>query len=262
MKNKLFKVGILFLALLLLPVQAAQAQEGKLIPMQGMHNLRDMGGYTGIGGKTVRNGLLYRGASMENLSDADLEKMAALGIVGTVDFRLPDEAGKAPTRVWPGLEKRFSLPLSPGNLAELYATPEAAGGEERMQNMNKGLAEAAHEEYREFFRIISNPNNLPLLFHCSAGKDRTGFAAAMFLSALGVDRETIMRDYLLSADYLAEKNRPDIEKKPELAPFLTVQASYLQAALDIIDQKYGGVETYLVQTLGVDLERLRSIYLR
>jgi protein-tyrosine phosphatase len=91
---------------------------------------------------------------------------------------------------------------------------------------------------------------------CDAGKDRAGFAAAMFLSALGIDKETIIQDYLLSGIYVEEKYASYVN----LAPVFTVYREYIEAAFDTIDKEYGGIDSYLSNELGVDLELMRGIY--
>ncbi len=115
-------------------------------------------------------------------------------------------------------------------------------------------------QYTEFFKILQGGNNAPLLSHCSAGKDRAGFAAALFLSSLGVDRETVIGDYMLSAQYLKGKYDKEIQAHPELEPLLTVKREYIEAALNTIDKEYGGMENYLTNNLGVDLGKMRELY--
>jgi protein tyrosine/serine phosphatase len=94
----------------------------------------------------------------------------------------------------------------------------------------------------------------PLLFHCAAGKDRTGFATAMILHALGVNEELIMRDYLSSSGYLAGKY-------PSAKGIFSVQEKFLQSAMEQIRESYGSVNRYLRTALDVDVERMRSLYL-
>jgi protein-tyrosine phosphatase len=105
-----------------------------------------------------------------------------------------------------------------------------------------------------------NENNTPLLFHCSAGKDRTGFASALFLASLGVDKETIIQDYLLSKKQVEEKYAGFVAENPVLEPLMTVKREYIEAALDLIDKEYGGMENYLTHYLQVDTLKMRKIY--
>lgn len=133
-------------------------------------------------------------------------------------------------------------------------------GPSMMEDLNRAMVNEAKPQYTEFFKIMSDADNLPVVFHCTAGKDRTGFGAALFLASLGVDRETIYRDYLLSVKHVERKYRHVMESEPRMAPLLTVRRSYLKAAFDEIDKRYGGVDRYLTEQLGVDLERMRAIY--
>jgi protein-tyrosine phosphatase len=113
--------------------------------------------------------------------------------------------------------------------------------------------------YRELFALLSNPDNTPLLFHCSAGKDRTGLAAALVLHALGADRETVLEDYLASAEHLRRHYISHIETKPHIAPYMTVREDYLATGLVEIE-KYGGLDSYISHELKVDTEHLRKLY--
>jgi protein tyrosine/serine phosphatase len=111
-------------------------------------------------------------------------------------------------------------------------------------------------KYRVLFSFLSDPSNLPLLYYCSAGKDRTGVASALVLYALGADMETIMQDYLYSTENL----RPYWEKhQPYMVPYFTVTENYLLSAFKSIEQ-YGGIDLYITKELGVDMNHLREIY--
>ena len=129
-----------------------------------------------------------------------------------------------------------------------------------MLDLNVRLVRDWQASYKEFFRILQQEGNAPLLFHCSAGKDRTGFGAMLFLLGLGVDRQTVIDDYLLSAQYLKNKYASMLKEKPDSAPMLTVYREYIETALAEIDRNYGGVENYLANNLGVDLKLLRKLY--
>lgn len=129
-----------------------------------------------------------------------------------------------------------------------------------MESVNRRLVKEAGGIYREFFSLLARCENLPLLFHCTAGKDRTGFAAAMFLSALGVSRDDIFRDYLLSSAGALEKFSALVKTAPQFTSVVTVRREYLEAAFGEIDANFGSVEKYLTKELGVDLDRIRAIF--
>lgn len=128
---------------------------------------------------------------------------------------------------------------------------------------------SAAKAYRSLFRMAAEPGSYPLLYHCSSGKDRTGWATAVLLTALGVDRETVMRDYLASNDYLAASNAAELAKQPpeiaaRLKPVLETRAPYLNAAFDEVEARFGTFGAYLREGLGLnaqELERLRAALL-
>lgn len=221
--------------------------------------MRDLGGYEGAGGKTVKWRTIMRSGDLNYMTDGDLAYLASIPVVSFVDFRDSNEIKAAPDRRPSSLKCDFHIPIEAGSVIELK---NARSNIENLLGIgNRLLARDFQAEFGEFFRILSDPDNTPLLFHCSAGKDRTGFAAAMFLSALGVDYETIMEDYMLSAVLLRDKYAAEVEKYPELRPLMTVHRAYIEAAFEVIDSEYGGVEKYLTEQLGVDTGLMRSLYL-
>ncbi|NJL12698.1 MAG: tyrosine-protein phosphatase [Microscillaceae bacterium] len=140
-----------------------------------------------------------------------------------------------------------------------------------MIKANRELATRYAPVYADFFSLLLEEKNLPLLFHCTAGKDRTGFAAALLLSALGVCRDWIYADYLASNYFRREENIRIIRKArlvgiPShlITPVMEVRAEYLEAAFEEIEKEYENVENYLHQVMGLNAEkiqRLRELYL-
>jgi protein-tyrosine phosphatase len=133
------------------------------------------------------------------------------------------------------------------------------GAETEMKKLYTALPEEAIPRYRVLFELLSDPSNTPLLYHCTAGKDRTGLASALILYALGTDMETIYKDYLESTRLLQEHLAVLLKGRPYMAPYMTVQESYLETACAEIE-KYGGFETYIRNELRADIRRLRSLY--
>jgi protein-tyrosine phosphatase len=121
------------------------------------------------------------------------------------------------------------------------------------------LPEEALPKYRVLFSLLADPSNLPLLFCCSAGKDRTGVAAALILYALGAGMDTIMEDYLYSTENLRPYWERFQKSQPCLIPYYTVTEKYLLAAFKSMEQ-YGGINSYITKELGVDLNHLRELY--
>jgi len=109
---------------------------------------------------------------------------------------------------------------------------------------------------------LQNPDgNVPLLFHCTAGKDRTGMSAALILYALGADDKLVMDDYLLSNKYIEAKFAKEIKAYPNLLGLFSVKKEYLQAGLDAIKKNDENVENFLTKKLHVDIKKIRSLYL-
>lgn len=203
----------------------------RVVTLEGARNMRDLGGYAAAGGKQVRYGMVFRSDDLSALSVRDMKALRDLGIKTVVDFRSDEEAARAPDRVPEGVLAMHRLAITVG----------AAEG-----RRNGTLAREAQLQYTAFFDLLADDSAAPLLFHCAEGRDRTGFAAALFLAALGVERETIMREYLCPTDVAGGDARRE----------------YLEEGLRVVDREYGGVERYLQEFLGVDLGHLRGIYLR
>ena len=175
---------------------SAQPAFFRVLPLQGGLNLRDMGGYTTVDGRRVRTGMLYRSGLMSRLTDADEAHMASLGIRSVCDLRNVEERSRHPTRwcaaggveLWAreygGHSGRLDKVMSAGK-----STPEEAHG--AMVALYRELPIHHAESYRWMFaRLIAG--EVPLLFNCTAGKDRTGVGAALLLHALGVPHDQIV----------------------------------------------------------------------
>jgi protein-tyrosine phosphatase len=234
---------------------------GRLLQLEGVHNLRDLGGYPAQKGRRLRWGQLYRAGDLHGLTERDQAFLEKRHIKTIVDFRGSQEKKRAPNRGFATLVQTFEIPIDAGNILDLCTVETGVSGEALMQELYGRLVEIARPQYREFFRILSNPGHIPLLFHCSAGKDRTGLAAAFILSALGVDREWIYRDYLLSAEYLKDLIQQWLASaNPHLEPVLSVRREYLEAAFVKIDVAFGGINRYLQEDLAVDMAALQEWY--
>ncbi len=235
-------------------------EQSRELPVEGAYNVRDLGGYAGAEGKTVKWRTFIRSGDLNKLTAADLEYFASIPIVSYIDFRDSAEIAAAADLRPVSLKHDFAIPVEAGSVVELKDLRSGNTGDLLVLG-NRMFVCDFQPQFSEFFRIVSDPANTPLLFHCSAGKDRTGFAAAMLLSALGVDRETVIADYMLSAELLRDKYAADVAKYPELEPLMTVHRRYIEGAFELIDNEYGGIENYLTEYLGVDIALLRSLYL-
>jgi protein-tyrosine phosphatase len=230
----------------------------RLLPMQGAYNVRDTGGYKTIDGKTVKWGKVFRSGDLNTLTTADITYLENIGIKTIVDFRDSNEKAAAPDTHLVSVANRFEYPIETGSIISMGNTTEE--NRQLLVDANRFFVTDFQDVYKNFFAALMDEDNTPLLFHCSAGKDRAGFATALFLSSLGVDRETIIEEYLLSGIYVEEKYAPYVSAAPHLAPVFTVYREYIEAAFDTIDSQYGGIDSYLSNELGVDLELMRAIY--
>lgn len=232
------------------------------IIIDGAPNLRDLGGYAAADGRRIRRRIVFRSDDLSELSRADLIFLASLDIRTVVDFRDRREVELCPDRLPRTVVNLVNIPIEAGSLMNAHLR----GGYTRdnlmgmMVSVYRALVDDCRQAYRDFFAILSQPGNTPLLFHCTAGKDRTGVAAALFLLALGVDRKTVLDDYMLSRECLAAKYIAGEDYDPVLEPLYSVFPEFIQAALDVMDNRHGGPLRYLTDVLGVDIGLLRDLY--
>lgn len=231
----------------------------RLLPIKGAYNMRDLGGYPTADGKQTKWRLLLRSGDLNELTDADLNYLANLPLRTDIDFRSKIEKDRAADKMPNSVQYYIPLPIEAGDMSDMlhFNRSDLSG---MLRQAYVFIVKYAQDDLREFFRILADEKAAPLLFHCSAGKDRTGIAAALLLFALGVDKKTIMNDYMLSAEYIKGKYDFLVKEHPEFEPLTTVKEEYLNAALTTIDQEYGGMENYLTNHLNVDRDQLRRLY--
>jgi protein-tyrosine phosphatase len=237
--------------------------------LKGATNFRDVGGYTTSDGRRVRQGRIFRSNQLGQLTIHDLAQLETLGVHSVVDFRSDDEVAKAGPGLLTGAF-RHTLPIEPTIGYQLRSRLE--GGqpinrqvtEELMCDLYRGFVRDHAGHFRRFFELLL-AESTPLVFHCSAGKDRTGFAAALVLSTLGVSREIVFQDYMLTnllwrVDPSATGNLPaDVTTALGRA-----EEAFLAAAYETIDTEFGGIDHYLSQELGLQQPqrtRLSELYL-
>lgn len=237
------------------------------LPMTGGYNFRDLGGYRTQEGKYVKWGKIFRSDDLHNLTEDDLQYLAEIPIVSIVDFRSEEECAQLPDRNPSSVKENYKLSISPGNLMSAFTlskeniTPEKIDSLMKEMNILLVTDPDCIDRYKKFFELLQSESDTPLMFHCSAGKDRTGMGAALILSALGVDEHTIMKDYLLSNVYLANKYSKIKAENPNLSSLFEVKSEFLQAGLDRIKKDHGTIEYYLTKVLNVDIVKMREIYL-
>lgn len=227
----------------------------RLLRLQGATNFRDLGGYTGREGRPVRWRRLFRSDHLSRLTQEDYASLADLRLHGSVDFRGLAERAANPYRL-PGVVQH-SLAIEPTVVQRI----EAMAAAEReltapivvglMEDLYRSLVTDQAGRFGELFQQLLKAQG-PLVFHCTAGKDRTGVAAALILLALGVSREQVMQDYLLTNEVLKP---PELllSRTPAqaLAVLRGVQESFLGAALEAIAIEHGDVDRYLRRCLGL-----------
>jgi protein-tyrosine phosphatase len=240
------------------------------VPLDGASNLRDLGGWPVAGGRRVRRGVLYRSATLANLTGRDQASIAALGLRTVVDLRGVEEAARNPSRLPPGAE-RVALPIEPtvgASLADLMRREQSTGEEV------VGLLAQAYLDYGTrfigayagLFELLLDPARHALVFHCSAGKDRTGLGAALVLLALGAERAVVLADYT-ATDRLWRRDlaMPPGTPRHLADALLATHPELLQAALDAAIESHGGsLAGLLEQGLGLTearLGRLRDLLL-
>ena len=244
---------------------SAAAMENRVLKLDGVHNFRDYGGYAGAGRAKLKTGLLWRSAQHGEASAADLAAIHALGITTVVDLR--------------GLSEREAKPClrHPDFAAQVFAHPDETAGLALHTEAADGVISAAEARaamvrlyegipfranlvpmLRCYFEVLGRAEG-PSLIHCVAGKDRTGFAAALILHSLGVAPSAVMQDYLLTNQLYRPPQAVGGDAPAEVRDAIRrVQPDYLQAALEVVDNDHGGMARYLEDGLGLDAKK-RSI---
>jgi protein-tyrosine phosphatase len=236
-------------------------------------NFRDVGGYRTADGRWVRMGVLYRSDQLDLLSDADLERIEQLAPGLIVDLRTERERQRGADRTPPAARRA---------VADVYADADQSSGSDPfaaiataddavalLMTANRRFVslESARRGYGLLLRGVAESSD-PVVYHCTAGKDRTGWGTAVLLTILGVPRETVMKDYLSSNVYLIEKNRARAARMgadaERLDPVFWVRPEYLESAFSEVESDYGSFTRYLREGLGLDdlvIEALRTRYL-
>ena len=236
--------------------------------LQGASNFRDLGGYLTANGQRVRRGQVFRSDHLAGLSTADVAQLQALGVGHSLDFRGVAEYTATPYDI-PGVQ-RVALAIEPTVVARMQAL--VAQG---IEPTTEETVELMRETYRDFVNRIADTfgrfikhlleQPTPQVFHCTAGKDRTGFAAALLLSALGVDRAAIEHDYLLTNQLYRRDPRLEGKGPAHVMKVLwQVQPEFLHAAYEAVDAQHGGMQNYLHGAIGLspqELAELRSLLL-
>ena len=240
----------------------------RTLTLEGAVNLRDFGGYDTRHERPVRRGRLFRSGSLARLPDTSQQALLRLGVGLICDLRGAPEKEAAPTPFPPHAPRRMEIPIDPGSAARLYrelgrSRLSLKQSIDFMVNINRELARDHADDYARMFEGLMALGDSGFLVHCSAGKDRTGFACALILHALGVPRETVLEDYLLTNQALDFDGHilpmlterygapPDMDREAIMA-VAGVRVEYLEAAIEAIEAEFEGVEQYLERAVGLD----------
>ncbi len=248
-------------------------QDPRILHLAGGHNFRDIGGYVTADGQRVASGKVFRSANLARLTDEDHDLIAALNIRVIFDLRDNRERKRRPSRHAKNARYEVWERDHTGSTADLIAALSAAGAtaetsHQKMVDIYKHLAYEQAESYTELFRRIAK-GDLPLLFHCAAGKDRTGVAAALLLDVLGVPRETVVQDYLLT-EHFFEHNiaivMTDFDshalngvEQAIWAPMMHAERDYIETMFATIEAKHGSVKGFLHEAIGLSDAELDAV---
>lgn len=236
--------------------------------LAGASNFRDLGGYQTRDGRTVRWRQVFRSNHLAHLTEQDVAIVRGLGVRSAFDFRGVVEraealCGMADVTV-------HSLPVEPTVVAALRAIAESrqlskSDALEVMRDSYRGYVQDNTQRYRALFTHLLE-DRAPLVIHCTAGKDRTGFACALILHALGVPDDVIADDYLLTNQFYKRDPSASTELPDDVKQVLgTVQRPFLNAAFEAIDADYGSLDGYFRDGLGlgqVERKALEGRYLQ
>jgi protein-tyrosine phosphatase len=237
-------------------------------------NLRDIGGYPARDGDTVARGLVYRSDAFIGMSAEDIKKIAPLGLKNDYDLRVTAEAKAEPDELPPNVRRHLLNVMADVKSAAL---PDINALLRKPKEANvvlgDGKAEAlfiegyrefitlpsARRAYRTLFISLADSKNLPAVFHCASGKDRTGWAAAALLTLLGVAKETVMADYMRTNEYTLPQSASVIDgfvaaggDRAIAEAVFGVKPEYLEASFDEMQKRYGTIEAYFAKGLGID----------
>jgi protein-tyrosine phosphatase len=241
----------------------AAAATPHVVPLQGTSNFRDVGGYLTEDGRRVRRGVVYRSSGTDTLTVADARLIKRLGIRVFCDLR--DAPERHPRLPGVNLPRIVIWPDEPRQPMQLGS---AAAADRMIREGYAQMPEAYAPQIGDIFRMIAR-GDVPLAFNCSAGKDRTGFTAAVLLRTLGVPRETVMADFLAS-NRLYRPTAADLRSGPAawaatgadpatVAVLMGVNGAWLDAAFAAIDQRYGSLNGYLRDGLRLTPQELAMI---
>jgi protein-tyrosine phosphatase len=250
----------------------SDAVPGTLVALEGAMNLRDVGGYPVGDDLAVVRGQVFRSDHLATLTDADHIVLCAIGIATVLDLRHDAEVDQQPSRLWSTVLHHERLPMADEMAQQGSFVERVLNGhfqaltDESVVDLYLDLLERHAAVFGTVLTRIADPNRRPVLFHCTAGKDRTGLAAALLHEVLGVDREDVLDDYELSRRYRTDRRvaelRPMFEERgvdiESVMPILSAPRAALAGALHRLDE-HGGAEAYLTGAAGMHPDTIAAL---
>ena len=249
-----------------------QNEDYRLLPMDGAHNTRELGGYKTTDGKSVKWGMLYRSDKLSDISDTDQAYLQNLGIKKIIDFRSKEEKEEDPDIIPKGIDY-IEMPISVDGAMRSKIEAVLKGETNKdvksfLIDANKEFVSNYTDVYEDFLRNLINDDG-PTLFHCTAGKDRAGFAAAITLIALGVSKEDVINDYMKTNQFTKERIEEIIGQielmtlyqtdAEILRPLLGVEREYIETAFQTAEEKYGSLENFIRDGLNISDEEIQKL---
>jgi protein-tyrosine phosphatase len=241
------------------------------VVLQGAANFRDLGGYKTTDGHTVKWGKIYRSADISKLTPADLDELKKLNITFDVDLRGHQESAQAPDKLNPNMDY-ILCPAGSDSLNTmmkgLMQVKDKKGADSLFITQFYGKTTYLTDRYKPFFgKLLALPPDQSLVFHCTAGKDRTGIAAALLLYSLGVPYNTIVEDYTATNFYRKNENEKSIKgmagymhiDKDVATEMMLAKKEYLDATFAAIVKQYGSVNNFLKNQLGLDDQKITQL---
>ncbi len=239
--------------------------------LSGQHNFRDLGGIPSAFSGHILPGLLFRSGDLHSLTDEDVARLEKMGLSMIIDFRSDSERQKRPNRLIRTVKEILLLPIhdEPRALAADYVRENNADGLNGLLVLEYSrIIRNYVDEYRQFIHALSHSPNLPVVFQCSAGKDRTGLAALFLLTALGVEEDEILRDYYATNHYARAHATEIIGMLNDdgyngeiMMPLLEVRPEYLEAGLSEISKSHQSLDNFVFRVLQADSLKLRQRFL-
>lgn len=251
------------------------------LEFEQLYNFRDFGGYKTTDGRKMKKGILYRSDELSHLTKKDVQTLKKLGIKTVIDYRSPKERQENENKNFGQKKTYFLTPV-----ADIAALASAEYGEidlDDQSNLTPELVEFLMIEqnrafvtdptckiaYKEMLAIYLDPENGTIVQHCRGGKDRTGYGVALLQGLLGVERKSIIKDYLLTNLYKKEKNQQSLEKiKKEtgdtslvkaIGYFKKADARFLGTALNDIEEHYQSIENYAKKELLITEDQIQYL---